>query len=180
MGLTSRTGLTASPTKKIYRREKVATIQLRAFARPAPFVLKPFAGLYNPYPYGCSLLCNHPTDNEAKELLKRAKDTWANESKSVLLPEEIEAIRSGLEQFQTGDKDNQRHDPTAVESVPEELFRRYTETDSRPLTPAPTLASAATKASGSRRCFTPDPLSTNQIREKTLLILDLRRSHSQV
>jgi hypothetical protein len=57
---------------------------------------------------------------------------------------------------------------------------RYTETDSRPLTPAPTLASAATRASGSRRCVTPDPLPTNQIREKTLLILDLRRSHSQV
>lgn len=56
---------------------------------------------------------------------------------------------------------------------------RYTETDSRPLTPAPTLASAHTRASGSRRCFTPDPTPTAEIREKTLLILDLRRSHSQ-
>lgn len=56
---------------------------------------------------------------------------------------------------------------------------RYTETDSRPLTPAPTLASAHTRASGSRRCVTPDPTPTAEIREKTLLILDLRRSHSQ-
>lgn len=63
--------------------------------------------------------------------------------------------------------------------MPEELFRRYTETDSRPLTPAPTLASAVTRASGSRRCVTPDPFPTTQIKEKTLLVLDLRRSHSQ-
>lgn len=56
---------------------------------------------------------------------------------------------------------------------------RYTETDSRPLTPAPTLASVYTRASGSRRCVTPDPTPTTEVREKTLLILDLRRSHSQ-
>lgn len=59
------------------------------------------------------------------------------------------------------------------------MASRYTETDSRPLTPAPTLASAHTRASGSRRCVTPDPTPTTEIREKTLLILDLRRSHSQ-
>ncbi|XP_044253371.1 uncharacterized protein LOC123004262 [Tribolium madens] len=180
MNQTSRTGLIASPTKKIYRAQKVSTIQLRAFAHSAPFVLKPFAGLYNPYPYGCSLLCNHPTDNEAKELLKRVKDSWATEGKNLLLTEEIEAIRAGFENFQPLEKNNQKHiQINALDSVPEELFRRYTETDSRPLTPAPTLASAATRASGSRRCVTPDPAPTNQIREKTLLILDLRRSHSQ-
>lgn len=59
------------------------------------------------------------------------------------------------------------------------FYYRYTETDSRPLTPAPTLASAHTRASGSRRCITPDPITTAEIREKTLLVLDLRRSHSQ-
>lgn len=57
---------------------------------------------------------------------------------------------------------------------------RYTETDSRPLTPAPTIASNYTKASTSRRCVTPDPITTSQFKEKTQLILDLRRSHSQV
>ncbi|CAH1154400.1 unnamed protein product [Phaedon cochleariae] len=66
-----------------------------------------------------------------------------------------------------------------VDSVPEELFRRYTDTDSRPQTPAPTLASGTTRASDARRCFTPDPFPSNEIREKTQLILDLRRSHSQ-
>ncbi|KAJ8916127.1 hypothetical protein NQ315_004494 [Exocentrus adspersus] len=181
MQITSKTGLTASPTKRIARNEKTKTVQLRAIAKPAPFVLKRFAGLYNPYSYGCSLLCNHPTDNEAKELLQKAKDNWGVEGKNFLLAEEIEAIRDSLRQINT-------NEPTLtatniivpqVESVPEELFRRYTETDSRPLTPAPTLASAATKASGSRRCVTPDLLPTNHIREKTLLILDLRRSHSQ-
>jgi hypothetical protein len=67
------------------------------------------------------------------------------------------------------------------DTVPEELFRRYTDTDSRPLTPAPTLASVMTKGSV-RRCVTPDPIPThtlNPTRERTLLVLDLRRSHSQ-
>nr|CAI5837116.1 unnamed protein product [Callosobruchus analis] len=121
--ISSKTGLLASPTKKIVRHEQTRNVQLKAIAKPAPYVLKPYAGIYNPYPYGCSLLCNHPTDCEVKDL--------------------------------------------------------YTETDSRPLTPAPTLASGATRASGSRRCVTPDLIPIEQIREKTLLILDLRRSHSQ-
>ncbi|CAB0034197.1 unnamed protein product [Trichogramma brassicae] len=42
---------------------------------PAPFTLRPFAGLYNPYHYGCSVLCNHPADGEAKAVVRRAKDT---------------------------------------------------------------------------------------------------------
>ncbi|KRT78273.1 hypothetical protein AMK59_8508, partial [Oryctes borbonicus] len=49
----------------------------------------------------------------------------------------------------------------------------------RPLTPAPTIASTYTRASASRRCVTPDPVITAQFKEKTRLILDLRRSHSQ-
>ncbi|CAH0751639.1 unnamed protein product [Diatraea saccharalis] len=52
------------------------------------------------------------------------------------------------------------------------MFRRYTETDSRPHTPAPTLASG--KSRGSRRCLTPD-----QPHQRTAIVLDLRRSHSQ-
>ncbi|KAJ8953941.1 hypothetical protein NQ318_019184 [Aromia moschata] len=181
MKFTSKTGLTASPTKKIVRYDVTKTVQLRAIARPAPFTLKPFAGLYNPYPHGCSLLCNHPTNNQAREMLRQAKENWAYEGKTRLLAEEIEAIREGLNQINTNEHLQTQANLLApqVESVPEELFRRYTETDSRPLTPAPTLASGATKASGSRRCITPDPHITNQIKEKTLLVLDLRRSHSQ-
>lgn len=62
--------------------------------------------------------------------------------------------------------------------VPEELFRRYTDTDSRPLTPTPTLASVMTRIPGGRRCVTPDPVPL-PTQERTLLVLDLRRSHSQ-
>lgn len=58
----------------------------------------------------------------------------------------------------------------------ETLCFRYTETDSRPLTPAPTITSNHTRNSGSRRCVTPNP----EMCEKKRLILDLRRSHSQV
>lgn len=96
----------------------------------------------------------------------------ATEGKALLLPEEVTAIRIGL---LPGKYDN------GEDAVPEELFRRYTDTDSRPLTPTPTLASVMTKGSV-RRCVTPDPIPThilNPTRERTLLVLDLRRSHSQ-
>lgn len=102
------------------------------------------------------------------------------EGKSLLLAEDLAALRAGLERLNTSNEvSSSYHIPLPVESVPEELFRRYTETDSRPLTPAPTLVSAYTRASGSRRCMTPDPVPTSEVK-KTLLILDLRRSHSQV
>lgn len=51
-------------------------IELAGFVKPAPFILRPFSGLFNPYPYGCSILCNHPADCEAREVLRRAKDSW--------------------------------------------------------------------------------------------------------
>lgn len=113
----------------------------------------------------------------------------------------MQAIKAGLEQLCAENVKIERDklQLPQVDGVPEELFRRfyknytffrinfvcgvilfrYTETDSRPLTPAPTLASVHTRASSSRRCVTPDPTPTTEIREKTLLILDLRRSHSQ-
>lgn len=137
--------------------------------------MRPYAGLYNPYPYGCSLLCNHPTDKEAKDVLKRARETWATENKNIISQIEIQAIRESLAQVEDSNKP-----PPQIESIPEELFRRYTETDSRPLTPAPTIASVKTRGSSSRRCVTPDAMTTSVMRERTLLILDLRRSHSQV
>lgn len=143
-----------------------------ATAIPAPISLRPFADLYNPFPYGCSLLCNHPTDREARDILRRARETWAQESKNIIHPEEIQAIRESLAHVEEIHPN--------YENIPEDLFRRYTETDSRPLTPAPTLASVKTKGSGSRRCVTPDPVtSASVLQERKLLILDLRRSHSQ-
>lgn len=70
------------------------------------------------------------------------------------------------------------------EHVPEEFFRRYTDTDSRPLTPTPTVASGRTRTSAigshlNRRCVTPEPISSNDGQERKQIILDLRRSHSQ-
>lgn len=100
----------------------------------------------------------------------------ATEGKALLLPEEIAAIHTG---FLQGSLPAPYDD--GEDAVPEELFRRYTDTDSRPLTPAPTLASIMTKGS-LRRCVTPDPIPThilNPTRERTILLLDLRRSHSQ-
>ncbi|XP_050296672.1 uncharacterized protein LOC126736387 [Anthonomus grandis grandis] len=176
MKQTSKTGLTASPTKTISKMAQSKDLQLWAIAKPAPYILKPYSGLYNPYPTGCSLLCNHPMDKETKELLRKAKENWANEGqRNVLLAEEIEAIKANLSQYSFREN-TPKNLMSQIESVPEELFRRYTETDSRPLTPAPTLASAATRASGSRRCVTPE---ASRMHPKAQLVLDLRRTHSQ-
>lgn len=173
MNQTSKTGLSSSPTKTVPKYVKTQNVQLKAIAKPAPFVLKPYSGLYNPYSNGCSLLCNHPMDKQTKELFRKAKENWANdERRNHLLAEEIDVIKTTLSQFSCGD----RHLFSQVECVPEELFRRYTDTDSRPLTPAPTLASAATRASGSRRCLTPEARPAHP---KARLVLDLRRTHSQ-
>ncbi|XP_066138711.1 uncharacterized protein [Euwallacea fornicatus] len=173
MNRTSKTGLAASPTKSVPKFIKTQNIQLRAIAKPAPYKLKPYSGLYNPYPSGCSLLCNHPMDKQAKELFQKVKENWTNDERcNSLLAEEIDAIKASLSKFSCGE----RHLITQIDSVPEELFRRYTDTDSRPLTPAPTLASGATRASGSRRCVTPE---AGGVRPKAQLVLDLRRTHSQ-
>lgn len=134
-----------------------------AITRQAPLSLRPFAGLYNPYSKGCSVLCNHPASSEVKSVVKKAKDAWAIEGKA----------------FQYRDKSPKINDSyTFHESdLPEEFFRRYTDTDSRPLTPTPTVISGRTRASlGShfnRRCVTPEPQTTTG-KERKQLILDLR------
>ena len=47
--------------------------------RPAPIVRRPFESLGNPYPQGCSKLCNHPINSalrkEYKEVIRRSKDS---------------------------------------------------------------------------------------------------------
>lgn len=66
--------------------------------------------------------------------------------------------------------------------VPEEFLRRFTDTDSRPMTPTPTVLSNKTHSSSmarpSRRCVTPEPQNVYET-EKKRIILDLRRSQSQ-
>lgn len=98
------------------------------------------------------------------------------EGKTLLLTKENAAIDNGLIQGSVPVPCDDGEDV-----VPEELFRRYTDTDSRPLTPAPTLASVMTRGS-LRRCVTPDPIPTHILsptRERTVLVLDLHRSYSQ-
>ncbi|XP_077263762.1 uncharacterized protein LOC143898277 [Temnothorax americanus] len=187
-GMASATGLLSARIRPI-RRPKPKSVELSGCTQAAPFALRPFAGLFNPYPYGCSVLCNHPADCEAKEVVRRAKDTWATEGKALLLPEEMEMIRTSLLAVGAGggggeatagnvgggggDGDGYNAEMTAS-AVPEELFRKYTETDSRPLTPAPTLASGPTALTG-RPAQEDLPVTCNP-RERTTLVLDLRTS----
>ncbi|KOC58910.1 hypothetical protein WH47_01434, partial [Habropoda laboriosa] len=149
-------------------------VELSGSTKPAPFILRPFSSLFNPYPYGCSVLCNHPADSEAKEVLRRAKDSWATEGKSLLLSEEMDMIRANL--VTVGNAVNVgRNIGTEVTNdaatVPEELFRKYTETDSRPLTPTPTPASGTTLTN---RLTQEEFLINCNPRERTTLVLDLR------
>lgn len=172
-GIASATGLLEARIRPTYR-SKSKNIELAGFVKPAPFILRPFSGLFNPYPYGCSILCNHPADCEAREVLRRAKDSWANEGKTLLLPEEMEMIRANL--VTVGNAADVSGNTGAEitndsNTVPEELFRKYTETDSRPLTPAPTLASGPPLTN--RATQEEFPAACN-LRERTTLILDLR------
>ncbi|CAK9795841.1 hypothetical protein ANTQUA_LOCUS512 [Anthophora quadrimaculata] len=172
-GIASATGLLEARIRPIYR-PKPKRVELSGSTKPAPFILRPFSSLFNPYPYGCSVLCNHPADCEAKEVLRRAKDSWATEGKSLLLSEEMDMIRANLVAAGTV-VDVSRNIGTEVTNdaatVPEELFRKYTETDSRPLTPTPTLASGATLTN--RPAQEEFPVNCNP-RERTTLVLDLR------
>ncbi|XP_050585967.1 uncharacterized protein LOC126920083 [Bombus affinis] len=172
-GIASATGLLEARIRPTYR-PKPKHVELTGFTKPAPFILRPFSGLFNPYPYGCSILCNHPADCEAKEVLRRAKDTWATEGKALLLPEEMDMIRANLVATcsATDVGENTGNEVTNdAPTVPEELFRKYTETDSRPLTPAPTLASGP--ALTNRPIQEEHPV-TCDLRERITLILDLR------
>lgn len=87
------------------------------------------------------------------------------------------------------------------DALPEELFRRYTDTDSRPhsppahltpslVAPPPTAGTGISAVlgglgglggAGPRRCRTPDPEQQQGHlghQQRTLLVLDLRRSRS--
>ncbi|XP_047359859.1 uncharacterized protein LOC124953056 isoform X4 [Vespa velutina] len=178
-GIASATGLISARVRPIYR-NKPQHVELSGHTNPAPFALRPYAGLFNPYSYGCSVLCNHPVDNEAKEVVRRAKDTWASEGKALLLSEEMEMIRARLlaagkrdVTVDSGNVDIKEINVDAI-TVPEELFRKYTETDSRPLTPAPTLVSVQAATISSRPIQNDPSAIIYNPRERTTLVLDLR------
>ncbi|VVC34637.1 Hypothetical protein CINCED_3A002571 [Cinara cedri] len=150
--MVSRTGLYASVVKNdfkykyLQKDDESTRIPGGVSCNPAPVVLKPLASLYNPYPYGCSVLCNHPLDNEIKDLVKKAKDALALDSKSPHSYPNVDEINI---------------------IVPEELFRKYTETDSRATSPMPMVVP--------KKTTTGDETTA----DKSRLVLDLGRCRSQ-
>lgn len=156
-----------------------------AIARPVQFSLRPFGGLYNPYAKGCSILCNHPGPNEVKTVVRQAKDAWLHDTRPHLHDDRSSMAATSASPYCTNAIDA----GDLPEHVPEEFFRRYTGSDSRPMTPTPTVASGRTRTStgshvhaavaAARRCFTPDPGVHSGVKERKQLILDLRRSQSQ-
>ncbi|XP_025416171.1 uncharacterized protein LOC112687588 [Sipha flava] len=145
--MVSRTGLYASIIKDNFKdgNQKDDSIDITGIScNQAPIVLKPLASLYNPYPYGCSVLCNHPLDSEIKDLVKKAKDALVMDPRSPHRYPDVDEINI---------------------IVPEELFRKYTETDSRATSPMPIIAQKK-------------PLIEENT-DKSRLVLDLNRSRSQ-
>lgn len=180
----SKTGLTVSSVKCIRHESKRRTsfelnLSKCSISRPAQFSLRPFGGLYNPYSSSCSILCNHPGPNEVKTVLKQVKEQYI-EAKNCHSKDDRPCSR----QLQLNDDYETLHaDP---DRIPDEFYQRFTGSDSRPLTPTPTVASQRTRGSiGSqlvfhtRRCLTPDPMNSSSVGERKQIILDLRRSHSQ-
>ncbi|XP_073838112.1 uncharacterized protein [Musca autumnalis] len=173
---TSRSGLVPTPkkTRRIFRRKdfKDEDLPKKFEALPMALSLRPFGGIYNPFSKGCSVLCNHPAPAEVKKVINKCKQSLTIEGKNI----------HSLQNSSRPDKPTQEIDHT-TDNIPEDLFRRYTDTDSRPLTPTPTVTSIHTRTSAgsflnNRRCITPE-LGKNDIIKRKKIILDLRKSHSQ-
>lgn len=176
---TSRTGLSVSPRKaQLHERNAAPNPNLPqcTVATPVQYSLRPFASLYNPYARNCSILCNHPGPSGIKQVVRATKD---HVDGKYAPSDDFVHICSN-----TGSCDllSSHH---AAEKLPDECFRHYAGSDSRPLTPTPTVISNRTRVSASgsylmssRRCHTPDPV-TASASERKQLVLDLRRSHSQ-
>ncbi|XP_030372016.1 uncharacterized protein LOC115622256 [Scaptodrosophila lebanonensis] len=178
MSGTTRTGLVPTPKRSIKvlkkRRQHHADdhrLPSKFEATPMPLSLRPFGGLFNPFAKGCSVLCNHPAPSAVKDVIHQLKTTLAIEGKNVQHSRDKQELAE-TDQQQLHETDN----------IPEDLFRRYAETDSRPLTPTPTVTSIHTRTSAgsflNRRCITPEWGKHENIKRKKI-ILDLRRSHSQ-
>ncbi|XP_058980151.1 uncharacterized protein LOC131803124 [Musca domestica] len=173
---TSRSGLVPTPKKsrKILRKKFCNNEELpkKFEAFPIALSLRPFGGIYNPFSKGCSVLCNHPAPAEVKKVINKCKQSLTIEGKNI----------QSLQNSSRPEKSAQDVDHT-TDNIPEDLFRRYTDTDSRPLTPTPTVTSIHTRTSAgsflnNRRCITPELGKTDIIKRKKI-ILDLRKSHSQ-
>lgn len=175
----SRTGLLVSPRKVRRLSTKSRSrldLNLSQCARTVQLSLRPFAGLFNPYSRNCSILCNHPGPNELKKVVKQVKergDLSPNHDNCLHICSDDASCE--LVNIITTNGDLAR--------CSDDYFH-YADSDSRPLTPTPTIISNRTRVSQTsylfhrRRCHTPDPVNTCA-NERKQLVLDLRRSHSQ-
>ncbi|KAH8300492.1 hypothetical protein KR018_009135 [Drosophila ironensis] len=176
MSATTRTGLVPTPKRHIKYLKKRKNLHiddmrmpLRFEATPMPLSLRPFGGLFNPFAKGCSVLCNHPAPSGVKDVINQLKTSLAIDAKNA---------GHGKPEKEEEPEPLQPHE---ADNIPEDLFRRYAETDSRPMTPTPTVTSIHTRTSAGsfyRRCITPEWGKHENIKRKKI-ILDLRRSHSQ-
>lgn len=176
----SRTGLLVSPRKVRKSSTKSRNrldLNLSQCAKTIQYSMRPFAGLFNPYSQNCSILCNHPGPNEIKTVVKQVKE---RDCKVVISPHDNCMYTCSDDASCELDNITSNVDP---QKVPDEYFH-YADSDSRPLTPTPTIISNRTRISQNsylfhrRRCHTPDPVNTCAY-ERKQLVLDLRRSHSQ-
>lgn len=174
----SRTGLLMSPRK--VRRSHLKSrarfdLNFSQCAKAVQFSLRPFAGLFNPYSQNCSILCNHPGPNEIKRVVKQVKE------RGDLSPVNDNCLHTCSDDISCELVNIVTNGDPAKGS---EDYFHYADSDSRPLTPTPTIISTRTRVSQSsylfhrRRCHTPDPVNTCA-NERKQLVLDLRRSHSQ-
>lgn len=178
----SRTGLSVSPKKiRHFPIHKSKRLELAigecASTKPVQYSIRPFAALFNPYSRNCSILCNHPGPNEIKQVVKQVKCQYADGKENI--------INEGYFHDYCNDLNYELlHNNQIIDLAKEEYFHHYAGSDSRPLTPTPTVISNRTRISNgsylfqSRRCHTPDPVHMCAT-ERKQLVLDLRRSHSQ-
>ncbi|XP_058795133.1 fibrous sheath CABYR-binding protein [Phymastichus coffea] len=136
----SSTGLIAARVKPVRRpKPKAQKLELMGPAVRAPFGPRPSARPSLRRHDGCAARRHHPADGEAAWTARRADGRPPSAGRAP----EPSAEADG------------------AELVPEELFRRYTETDSRPASPR-----------------SPEPAQAE--RERTQLVLDLRASPREV
>ncbi|KAL1132144.1 hypothetical protein AAG570_010101 [Ranatra chinensis] len=158
MVLTSSTGLIPAAGRNIKKRKKepVPRLDFQSCIQPVSFVLKPLTGIYKPYKYGCSVLCNHPGDSGLKEIIQRTKLQKGQETdEEIELAERLgQCLEEMLERYST-----------AKVPTHDSLFDQRT-LDSR-------TASGSFDTAKARKCFTPQP------NPKKCIVLDLRRTHSQ-
>lgn len=183
--LVSRTGLSASPIKvhhmQHFRKPKRmdSIIAECAQTKPVQYSVRPFATLFNPYSRNCSILCNHPGPHEIKQVVKQCKELYIEGNGNLNTNNDNYLHMCGDDINCEFIHSNQIVDPEKVD-----FYHHYAGSDSRPLTPTPTVISNRTRISNgsilfhARRCHTPDPVDTCAT-ERKQLVLDLRRSHSQ-